>query len=132
MAVAVQLTPDDLRQLAHGYIWILTQELFKTQKPDFSKADIQALSSFLSKAGKVNHPCFQLKKVEMTARELAINGEPVLKGPQKIARLIQCAQLFLEEMGDSPTEIEVLSNAPFSNLPDLVSRLNVLQKSAEK
>lgn len=132
MIVSVQLTPNDLRQLAHGYIWILTQKLFKTQKPDFSKADIQALTTFLSKAGKVNHPSFQLNKVEMTARKLAINEDPVLKGPKKIALLIQCAQLFLEELGDNPTEIEVLSNAPFSNLPDLVSRLKVLQKSAEK
>lgn len=132
MTVAVQLTQGDLRQLAHGYIWISTQGLFKTQMPDFSKADLKALDAFLSKEGKVNHPSFQWKKAEMTSRELVINDETVLKGPQKIARLVQCAQLFLEELGDNPKEIEVLSNAPFSNLPDLVSRLKVLQKSAEK
>lgn len=99
---------------------------------DFSKADLKALDAFLSKASMIKCPSFRLEKMEMTARELAINGEPVLKGPQKIARLIQCAQLFLEELGDNPTEVEALSNAPFSNLPDLVSRLKVLQKSAGK
>ena len=127
MTIAIPLSKNDIRLLGHGYIWIETQELFKTQKPDFSQPEITSLDSFLAMSGKVEQPTFDLKKFEMTTSALSINSEVVLEGTQNIARLIQCAQLFLEELKENPKEIEAVSSVPFSNLPDLALRLKALQ-----
>ena len=122
----IELTRADISQLGHAYIWVDTQQLFKVIKPQFSKEETHDLDEFLAKSSKINHPNFILKKIEISDSHIAINSYLILETKENIPKIILCLNLFYKEMEENPKEVEALTTFSFSNLKNLVSKLDPL------
>jgi len=122
----VKLSKDDVRQLAHSFIWIYTQPLFKLNNPVFSKSEAHDLKEFVKKASKIEQPNFVIESIEITSCDVFLNSHSILHKNENISNLIYCLNLFYNEFKDDSEEIEALTNSSLSNLLCLVSKLMLL------
>lgn len=132
MMAKVCLGPEELRIIGHAINWRLNLPYENTSPSRLSEEEANTLSRILADlSGLIAAYWSGARPVEIELGDSCVRAENrLLLSPSGFRLVIGAVASFIRELGSSPTEMEVVTGAPWSKTPEVLSRLQALSRPA--